>query len=238
MHDSLRYFGREPIYRKFHQNELTFSIWYFYNEHFQLAFSHDEVVYGKGSLWDKMSGDEWHKFANYRLLLGYMYTHPGNKLMFMGSEFAQREEWNHDAQLSWSALEDERHAQTKAMVAELNRLYVNEAALHKSDFEDTGFQWTQLDRPDDCILCFERIDTNSDAHILVVINADQQTHYDYPLMVREGSSYREIFNSDDARWGGSGLLNDALLTADAGEEHASEIRIIIPPLSMTMYKPQ
>ena len=238
MHDSLRYFGREPIYRKFHQNELTFSIWYFFNEHFQLAFSHDEVVYGKGSLWNKMSGDEWHKFANYRLLLSYMYTHPGNKLIFMGSEFAQREEWNHDAQLSWTSLDDERHRKLKDMVARLNTLYAEQLPLHECDFEEAGFKWTQLDRQDDCILCYERIAADEEDHLLVVMNADQQTHFDYPVNVREGVSYQELFNSDDEAWGGSGLVNEGVLEPVKNESEQDEIRLLVPPLSLIILQPK
>jgi 1,4-alpha-glucan branching enzyme len=238
MHDSLRYFGREPIYRRHHQNELTFSIWYFYHEHFQLAFSHDEVVYGKGSLWNKMSGDEWHKFANYRLLLGYMFTHPGNKLIFMGSEFAQREEWNHDAQLNWGCMSDDRHKKTQQLVSKLNELYKDKAALHECDFQEAGFAWTQLDRQNDAILCYERIAKEHDDFLLVIMNADQQTHFDYPVNVREGFNYSELLNTDHEAWGGSGIVNAEEAIPVLNAEGQAEIRIMIPPLSLLIFEPK
>ena len=238
MHDTLRYFGREPIYRKFHQNELTFSIWYYYTERFQLALSHDEVVYGKGSLFNKMSGDDWHKFANLRLMLGYMYTHPGSKLNFMGGEMAQREEWNHDAQLNWDVLKDERNLKLQNMVTKLNNLYTGQKSLHEMDFEEAGFEWTQLDRQDDCILCYERIAKDKDDFLLVVMNADQQTHYDYPVHVRPNLSYREIFSTDSEEWGGSGIHNAEPIAAVTADDDISEIRIMIPPLSLLIFKPE
>ena len=238
MHDSLRYFGREPIYRKFHQNELTFSIWYYYTERFQLALSHDEVVYGKGSLFNKMSGDDWHRFANLRLMLGYMYTHPGSKLNFMGGEMAQREEWNHDGQLNWDVLKDERNLKLQQMVTKLNNLYTGQKSLHEMDFEEAGFEWTQLDRQDDCILCYERIAKDKDDFLLVVMNADQQTHYDYPVHVRPNLKYREIFSTDSEEWGGSGINNLEPVAAVTAEDDISEIRIMIPPLSLLIFKPE
>jgi 1,4-alpha-glucan branching enzyme len=241
MHDSLRYFGREPIYRKYHQNELTFSIWYYYSEHFQLAFSHDEVVYGKGSMFNKMSGDDWHKFANLRLLMGYMFTHPGNKLNFMGNELAQREEWNHDGQLNWDVLKDERNEKYRKMVGRLNALYTSEKALHEKDFEEAGFNWTILDREDDCILCFERIAADENDFLTIVMNADQQTHYDYMLDVRKGFTYTELFNSDSEEWGGSGIDNPGVMEPVIEEIDGVErnrIKVIIPPLCLMILKPE
>lgn len=259
MHDTLRYFGREPIYRKYHQNELTFGMWYFRSEKYVLAISHDEVVYGKGSLQNKMSGDEWHKFSNLRLLYGYMFTHPGAKLLFMGQEFAQFHEWNHDGQLDWDALQDEKYKGVQALITDLNSFYTQQGALHALDFSDDGFLWTDIDNPDDSLLCYMR--SSADNHIIVVCNFDQQTHLERKIKVPAGSVYEEILNTDDEKYGGSGLLNPHPLTPelqpdDAAEEAGDEeagtdaiakeekeqplpyyITLMVPPLSMLLLKP-
>ncbi|MBC8172534.1 MAG: 1,4-alpha-glucan branching protein GlgB [Chitinophagales bacterium] len=212
MHDILDYFKREPIYRKYHQDQLTFSMWYFYNEHFLVSISHDEVVYGKGSMLHKMPGDDWHKFANLRLLFAYMFTHPGPKLIFMGSEFAQRNEWNHDQSLDWNLItEQEDHKKMQQLVQELNHLYKYEKALHQKDFEESGFIWTDIEHKDECIMCYKRVSGKEYNYLQIVVNFDQQTNYDYPVKVSEDVSYIEIFNTDAEIFGGSGLVNDGIL---------------------------
>lgn len=241
MHDTLRYFGREPIYRKYHQNELTFSMWYFRSEKYVLAISHDEVVYGKGSMQNKMSGDEWHKFANLRLLYGYMFTHPGSKLLFMGQEFAQFHEWNHDSQLDWDALKDGRYNGIKLLLQDLNAAYAMQKPLHALDFEEAGFTWTDIDNHDDCILCFMREADN--AHLLVICNFDQQTHLERKIKVPSNANYQEFLNTDDEKYGGSGLLNPDILISnkregvDDSDKVPYEVTMIIPPLSMIILKP-
>lgn len=243
MHDTLRYFGREPIYRKYHQNELTFSMWYFRSEKFVLAISHDEVVYGKGSMQNKMSGDEWYKFANLRLLYGYMFTHPGSKLLFMGQEFAQYAEWNHDSQLDWEALQDKRYLTIKSLVSELNKLYTSEKALHESDYVEEGFHWTEIDNHDECILCYRRQAADASNHLIVVCNFDQQTHLERKIKVSAETEYFELLNTDDEQYGGSGLINTGTFKPvkriDAMEEDVTpfEITLVVPPLSMIILKP-
>lgn len=245
MHDTINYFKREPIYRKYHQDDLTFSIWYFWSEHFVLSFSHDEVVYGKESMIQKMPGDDWHKFANLRLLYGYMFSHPGAKLLFMGSEFAQKNEWNHDYSLDWHLLEEPAHISIKQLVKDLNHLYVQEQALHACDYGLDSLIWTDISKKDDCILCYKRISENENNFLLVVANFDQQTHYDYEIEVPEKNAeiieYKEILNTDAEVYGGSGLINEGLLKIQKTEAEEAEkyfVSIIIPPLSIIFLKPQ
>jgi 1,4-alpha-glucan branching enzyme len=156
MHDTLNYFSKDPVYRKFHQNDLTFAFWYAFFENFLLPLSHDEVVYGKKSLLEKMPGDSWQQFANLRLLLGYMYSFPGKKLLFMGIEFAQRKEWNHESFLEWSELEHEPHRGIQRLVADLNRIYSKEAALYTSDFQPKNFEWIDAGDARQSVIIFLR----------------------------------------------------------------------------------
>lgn len=243
MHDTLNYFKTEPIYRKYHQNDITFSIWYFWSEKFVLSISHDEVVYGKGSLWNKMPGDEWHKFANLRLLYAYMFTHPGAKLLFMGSEFAQRNEWNHEQSLDWHLMEEEPHKKIQQYVTDLNNLYTSEKALHENDYLTDSLIWTDISKTDECILCYKRIAKKENNYILVIANFDQQTHYDYPVQVPENIEYREILNSDAEMYGGSGLINENIMKPEICEGNADDeaekysVKLIIPPLSILLLKP-
>jgi 1,4-alpha-glucan branching enzyme len=243
MHDTLNYFSREPIYRKHHQNDITFSIWYFWSEKFVLSISHDEVVYGKGSLWNKMPGDTWHKFANLRILYAYMFTHPGAKLLFMGSEFAQKNEWNHEQSLDWHLLEeDAQHKKIQQLVTDLNFLYTSEKALHEKDYTTDSLVWTDISKNEECILCYKRIAEDPNNYIFIIANFDQQTHFDYPITVPENISYREILNTDAEHYGGSGLTNETILQpttvvhAETGTE-THQLLITVPPLSMILLKP-
>src|SRR5207253_1140468 len=168
MHDTLAYMARDPLHRRHHQNEITFSIWYAFSENFVLPLSHDEVVYGKRSLLSKMPGDDWQRFANLRLLLGYMWLHPGKKLLFMGGEFGQWREWNHDQSLDWHLLEYGPHAGVQRFVEDLNRLYRDEPALHELDTEPSGFEWVDANDSSNSVLSFLRRARSKDAVILVV----------------------------------------------------------------------
>lgn len=238
MHDTINYFKREPIYRKYHQDDITFSIWYFWSEHFVLSISHDEVVYGKGSLWNKMPGDDWHKFANLRLLLASMYTHPGAKTLFMGSEFAQRNEWNHDASLDWHLTEQEPHKKIQQLVTDLNHLYTSEKALHENDYITDSLIWIDITKKDECILTYKRIAADEKDYMIVIVNYDQQTHYDYKVEVPAGCNYREILNTDAEIYGGGGLINAALFEpADENGEGKYSVNMIVPPLSLILLKP-
>jgi 1,4-alpha-glucan branching enzyme len=234
MHDTLRYFGRDPIHRKFHQNDLTFRSLYASTENFVLALSHDEVVHGKGSMLVKMAGDTWQKFANVRCLYGYMFSQPGKKLMFMGMEFGQWQEWNHESSLDWHLLEYEPlHGQLMRYVAELNRLYRTEAALHELDCGPAGFEWISGDDADNSVLCYLRKDKHGHA-ILVVLNFTPIPRHDYRVGVPHAGGWIELFNSDSRVFGGSGVTNSGRFEAAAEPWHgrAQSIRITLPPLGV------
>ncbi len=201
MHDSLEYFTKDPIHRKHHHNQLTFGLLYAFTENFVLPFSHDEVVHGKGSMLDKMSGDCWQRFANLRLLYTFMYAHPGKKLLFMGSEFGQYGEWNVDRSLDWNLLDDERHSGLKQLVGDLNRLYRQEPALHQYDFQQEGFYWIDCDDAENSLLCFAR---TSDEHTAIsALNFTPVPRQGYRVGVPHKGEYHLAFNSDAAFYSGS-----------------------------------
>jgi len=244
MHDTLAYFKEEPIHRKYHQDKLTFSMWYAFSENFVLSISHDEVVHGKGSMINKMPGDDWLKFANLRLLFSYMYTHSFPKLLFMGSEFAQFREWNHDQSLDWHLLESTPHKGMQSLVRDLNDLYTGEKSLYEQDFKQEGFEWLDIDRRDQCVLVWKRQGKGVNDHLIVVGNFDQQTHVDAHVPVLQRNHYVEIFNSDAEKYYGSGLLNAGLLKPES-QVHEVEgvttntyrLKITIPPLTLMIFKP-
>ncbi|MCI0485001.1 MAG: 1,4-alpha-glucan branching protein GlgB, partial [Blastocatellia bacterium] len=207
MHDTLDYFSSDPVYRKYLHNKLTFSIWYAFSENFMLPFSHDEVVYGKGSMIGKMPGNEQQKLANLRLLYGYMYAHPGKKLMFMGGEFGQWSEWNHDASLDWHLLEYNTHQGLQRWVKELNDLYKREPALYEQDFNHEGFEWVDFHDSDKSIICFLRKGRVKDDQILVVCNFTPVPRYNYRFGVERAGFWKELMNSDAREYGGSGYGN-------------------------------
>ncbi|MEZ5015385.1 MAG: 1,4-alpha-glucan branching protein GlgB, partial [Chitinophagales bacterium] len=247
MHDTLKYFSEEPIYRKHHQDKLTFSMWYAFSENFMLPLSHDEVVYGKGSLWNKMPGDEWHKFANLRLLYSYMFTHSFPKLIFMGGEFAQRNEWNHDRSLDWHLVAEDGHAGMQKLIKTLNGLYTGEKAMHEQDHVQEGFTWLDIDHRDDCILVWKRQAKKEGDHLIVVGNFDQQTHIHFRVDVPDGAvAYTEVFNSDSEHFYGSGLINPDTLQVQEEQVDTAEkeqiirkfIEIRIAPLSLMIFKPK
>jgi 1,4-alpha-glucan branching enzyme len=239
MHDTLAYFQTETVFRKYQQNKLTFSIWYAFTENFVLPISHDEVVHGKGSLIGKMPGDEWQKFANLRLLLGYMWTHPGKKLLFMGCEFGQKREWQHDESLEWHVLQYPLHAGVKNLVSDLNRLYRKTPALYELDFTGDGFQWIDANNGDMSVIVFLRKSRSGD-FALVACNFTQVPRDNYQIGVPRGGRWIERLNSDAAYYGGGDIGNfggiEAAPLPSHGHYHSLSIRL--PPLSIVVLTPE
>jgi 1,4-alpha-glucan branching enzyme len=235
MHDTLAYFARDPVHRRHHQGQLTFSMAYAFHENFVLPLSHDEVVYGKGSLLGKMPGDDWQQFANLRALYGYMWAHPGKKLLFMGSEFAQRREWAHEGELDWPLLDAPAHAGVMRLVADLNRLYAAEPALHGLDFSPQGFEWVALDDADASVIAFLRKPAIG-APWLVVCNLTPIPRHNYRLGVPLTGHWREALNTDALDYGGSGLgnLGGAASQPAAWHGRAQSLELTLPPLA-TLY---
>ena len=238
MHDMLHYFQQDPIHRKYHQNNITFSIWYAFSENFMLALSHDEVVHGKGNLFQKMPGDDWQKLANLRALYGYMFTHPGKKTLFMGMEFGQTSEWNSWLDLDWSLLNHKPFRQLKGFVTDLNALYKSERALYTDDFSAHGFDWIDCNDAENSVVSFIRQDKYSDDFLVVVCNFTPQPQYDYWVGVPKPGYYKALLNSDDAQYGGSGLGNDGSKQAHDWDNprwpHA--LSLTLPPLSVMVFK--
>ncbi|MDR1471199.1 MAG: 1,4-alpha-glucan branching protein GlgB [Synergistaceae bacterium] len=235
MHDTLHYFGTDPVYRKYHQNELTFSMWYAYSENFTLPLSHDESVHGKGSLYGKMPGDPWQKAANLRLLLGWQFGHPGKKLLFMGGEFGQEGEWNHDESLSWHELGYASHAGIHLWAKDLIRYYRERPELWEGDCEGWGFEWIDCGDTDSSVLSFVRRDSRGKS-ILCVGNFTPVPRSGYKIGVPEGGYWKEALNSDGARYGGGNWGNfgglEAINFRIHGREHA--LRLTLPALSFLM----
>jgi 1,4-alpha-glucan branching enzyme len=238
MHDTLDYFAHDPIHRKYHQNQLTFSMVYAFTENFMLPFSHDEVVYGKGSMLGKMPGDDWQKFANLRLLYSFMFTHPGTKLLFMGSEFGQSGEWNFEKSLDWHLLQHESHQGIKEAVKAINQLYKSEPALYEKGFEWTGFEWIDASNMDDSVIAFTRKGIHREDDLIVVLNMTPVPHYNYRIGVPSAGQWQEIFNSDNDKYWGGGLINYAPVTAEATSWHGKDnsISITAPPLGAAIFK--
>jgi 1,4-alpha-glucan branching enzyme len=238
MHDTLDYFRHEPIHRKHHHDRLTFSIWYAFSENFVLALSHDEVVYGKGSLLGKMPGDDWQKFANLRVLFGAMWAHPGKKLVFMGGEFGQRGEWTHEGELDWQALNDQRHAGVRAWVADLNAMLRAEPALYEIDFDAAGFEWIDARDADRSVLTFLRRPRNG-RPVLVACNFTPVPRTNYVIGVPQGGFWQELLNSDAALYGGSGMGNFGGAAAAPVPAHGRfhSLSITLPPLAAIFLAP-
>jgi 1,4-alpha-glucan branching enzyme len=237
MHDTLSYFSHEPIHRSYHHNQLTFSIWYAFNENFMLSLSHDEVVHGKGSLINKMPGDVWQKFANLRLLLGYMYAHPGKKLHFMGIELGQWEEWHYEGSLDWHLLEFDNHQGLQRFMKDLNSVYRRFHALYENDFTASGFKWIDANDAQNSVLSFVRYDREQKQKILVIANFTPVPRYNYRVGVPEDTPWTEILNSDAKTYGGGGLGNfgrvDTVPVPYHGEEQS--VNILVPPLGIVMF---
>ena len=238
MNDTLSYFEEDPINRSYHHHALTFSAVYAFTENFILPFSHDEIVHGKGSMPQKMPGDDWQKFANLRLLYAYMYAHPGKKLQFMGLEFGQWPEWNFDASLSWDQANFMPHRGLQLMQRDMNHLYKDEPALHEVDFEGAGFQWIDCNDSAQSILSFIRRDKNG-GEIVAVLNLTPVPRENYRLGVPKAGSYQEIMNTDSATYGGSNIKNTEVIVADkkAWMDQPQSISVTLPPLACIIFKP-
>ena len=238
MHDTLEYFSQDPLFRKYHHNKLTFSIWYAFTENFALSISHDEVTHGKGSLAGKMPGDDWQMFANLRLLLGYMYGHPGKKLLFMGCELGQRREWIHDESVEWHILEYPVHSGVQRWVKDLNHLLRREPALYSLDFSNDGFEWIDFQDWEDSVISFLRKGKEGDPTILVICNCTPIPRYNYRVGVPKGGYWTEAMNSDAPIYGGSGQGNlggsEAVPIPSHGKYHS--LSLTLPPLSILFFK--
>jgi 1,4-alpha-glucan branching enzyme len=232
MHDTLAYMKQDPIYRKYHQGELTFSLIYAFNENFVLPLSHDEVVYGKGSLIGKMPGDDWQMFANLRALYGYMWAHPGKKLLFMGCEFAQRREWTHEGELEWWVSDLPGHSGIKRLIGDLNRVYRQETALHQIDFSPEGFEWVDADNAQMSVIAFLRKSATG-APLLVVCNFTPHPRENFLVGVPERGLWREIINTDARDYGGAGWGNLGGVESVPVGSHgrAESVTLTLPPLS-------
>jgi len=239
MHDSLDYFRHDPLFRKFHHGRITFSIWYAFHENFVLPLSHDEVVYGKGSLIGKMPGDSWQQFAGLRALFGYMWAHPGKKLLFMGGEFGQRREWTHEGELEWWVLDRPEHGGLRHWVGDLNRLYRERAALHELDFDEAGFQWIDSDDSENSVLSFLR-KSRDGATVLVVCNFTPVTRPNYTLGVPRAGFWREALNSDATLYGGSGAgnLGGVETVPLPAHGHYQSLTLTLPPLAVLFLIPE
>jgi 1,4-alpha-glucan branching enzyme len=239
MNDTLRYFGHDPVHRKYHHNSVTFSIWYAFHENFVLPLSHDEVVYGKGALLRRMPGDDWQKFANLRLLFGYMWTHPGKKLLFMGGEFGQWDEWNHDSSLDWQLLERPAHQGVSRWVGDLNRLLRERAALHECDFESRGFEWVDASDSEQSVLSYLRRGSDGEP-LLVVCNGTPMPRHNYRVGVPRSGRWRELLNSDAPIYGGSGQGNLGTVEAAPLAAHGryQSLSITLPPLACLVLEPE
>jgi 1,4-alpha-glucan branching enzyme len=240
MHDTLLYFSQDPIHRKYHHNNLTFSLLYAFTENFALVLSHDEVVHGKRSLLSKMPGDTWQQFANLRALYAFLYAHPGKKMLFMGGEFGQWIEWNPNQSLDWHLLDYEPHRKLHHLVADLNRLYRVEPALHEVDFEYLGFEWVDFHDTDNSVIVFLRHARARDEHVVVVCNFTPVPRCGYRIGVPEACFYREILNTDAAAYGGSGATNSPGLYAMYQPWHNQPfcLELTLPPLGVVILKPE
>lgn len=238
MHDTLNYFSKDPIYRKYHHNELSFSIWYAFSENFVLPLSHDEVTYGKGSLLGKMPGDVWQKFANLRLLFGYMFAHPGKKLIFMGGEFGQWNEWYHETSLDWHLLENPLHRGVQKWVKDLNYLYRTEPALYELDFEPDGFEWIDFSDSLQSVISFLRKGRNPNDLILVVCNFTPVPRFNYKIGVPKQGYWKEILNSDSALYGGSncGNMGGVETVSESSHGRPYSVSLTLPPLGVLFFK--
>jgi len=240
MNDILSYFARNPIHRQYHQNDVTFSMLYAFSENFTLPFSHDEVVHGKGSMVSKMPGDEWQQFANLRALYGFMYGHPGKKLLFMGCEFGQRSEWNHATSLEWHVLEYPLHRGMQRLVEDLNNLYRNEPALYERDAEWHGFEWIDCSDSPGNIVSFLRRGADEDDVIVFVCNFSPAVREGYGVGVPKLGRWREVLNTDAEIYGGSNQGNAGLVEAMVQETHGrpGTLLLTLPPLAVVAFKPE
>jgi 1,4-alpha-glucan branching enzyme len=238
MHDTLHYFQKEPVYRKYHQNDLTFSMTYAFSENFMLPLSHDEVVYGKKSIAGRMPGDEWQKFANLRLLYGYMFTHPGTKLLFMGAEFGQSSEWNFEGSLDWHLLQFGFHDGVKKVITDLNALYKLYPALYEKQFSAEGFEWINYSDHQNAVMSYIRKGNNAKENLVVVCNFTPVVRDNYRVGLSSKGKLTEIFNSDKVEYGGSGVCNSKAIKIDNEPWNGREFSaaLTLPPLGIAVFK--
>jgi 1,4-alpha-glucan branching enzyme len=236
MHDTLQYISKDPIHRRHHHGDIVFGLHYAFFENFVLPLSHDEVVHGKGSILGRMPGDQWQRFANMRAYYTFMYGHPGKKLLFMGNEFAQSSEWSHDHSLDWHLLQYPEHKGIQTLVRDLNHLYRDTPALHELDCEAHGFEWLVIDDTDQSVFAWLRRGRDSGQMCIVVLNFTPQVREGYRLRVPVAGPWREIFNSDSARFGGTNVGNAGRVDAvplDSG----GELTLTLPPLAGVLLAP-
>jgi 1,4-alpha-glucan branching enzyme len=240
MNDTLRYIQQDPIHRRWHHEQIRFGLVYAFSENFILPISHDEVVHGKGSMLGKMPGDDWQRFANLRAYYGFMWGHPGKKLLFMGQEFAQSSEWNHELPLPWALLNDSRHAGVQRLVGDLNRLYRNTSALHRRDCEATGFEWIESEDADNAVFAWVRWD-DAGGCAVVVCNFTPVPRPSYRIGLPGGQRpWREALNTDSIHYGGSNLGNGAAPMATesiSAHGRAHSLALTLPPLSALFLLP-
>lgn len=237
MNDSLAYMQKDSVYRKHHQGDLSFSLVYAFDENFILPLSHDEVVHGKGSMIGKMPGDHWQKFANLRAYYGFMWSHPGKKLLFMGCEFAQSREWDFNNSLDWHELKNRSHKSVQTMVRDLNSLYQSNAALYEKDCEQDGFEWIDHNNSEQSIFIYVRYGNDRQKPVLIVCNFTPQVHHNFQIGVPMAATYKEIFNSDLKKYGGSGQRNTRGIASENNPAHMrpDSITITVPPLATIMF---
>lgn len=238
MNDTLKYFETDPVFRKYAHDKLTFNIYYAFTEKFLLPLSHDEVVYGKHSLLDKMPGDEWQKFANLRLLFAYMYTHPGAKMLFMGGEFAQQHEWRHDFSLDWDNNLNSSNTGVQNIVRDLNMLYAGETPLHGNNYSPEGYEWIDYNDRTNSVLCWMRKGIQEGDNLVVIANFTPVVHRNYRVGSPSRGYYHEVFNSDASKYGGSNVVNEPLIDAYPIPMHGltHSFCLVLPPLALIILK--
>jgi 1,4-alpha-glucan branching enzyme len=238
MHDTINYFKREPYMRQFHQDQFSFSMMYFYNENFMLPLSHDEVVHGKSPMLYKMPGDDWQKFANLRLLYSYMFTHPGGKLLFMGNEFGATSEWNYKSELQWELLQYPAHSGMKYCIQKLNELYRSEPAFYEQQFEPGGFEWINLDHRSEAVIAFKRKGLRKEDDVLVLLNMTPEVRRDWTIEVKGKKEWKEIFNSNDADfWGTGDVFNPSVRVELISKTTGSyQLTVHLPALGAVVLK--
>lgn len=238
MHDTLDYFKFDPMFRQFHQDKFSFSMMYYYDENFMLPLSHDEVVHGKSPMLYKMPGDEWQKFANLRLVYSYMWAHPGAKLLFMGNEFGQTNEWNYKSELDWHLLKYEAHRGIKDCCSDLNKILTSEPALYEKQFSIEGFEWVDLNHRAESVISFRRKGSNKKDDILVIMNLTPVPRMDWQVEVGDKQFTQELFNSDLLKYGGSGNVFNVEIRSETLDEAQKRYRLTLnlPPLAVLMIK--
>ena len=238
MHDSLDYFAKDTVYRKHHQNDLTFSLNYAFTENFMLPLSHDEVVYGKKAIVEKMPGDEWQKFANLRLLYSFMYTHPGTKLLFQGCEFGQTSEWNFQTSIDWHLLEYGVHKGAQNLVKDLNKIYKKEPALHEKQFSPEGFEWIDHGDHENSVITYLRKGEKEEDNVVVILNLTPTPREQYRIGLPKKGTLKEVFNSDALKYNGTGSFKNTKLTSNkkTWNNRAHSIVLNLPPLGMLAFK--